>query len=150
MAPYRGGIGKTPTAVDRVLRTAQAVETLKSLSTGGLTEQASNIARGTSEKRRTCGIFGTCLDAARHRGSRVLLQTRRPARPHLLGGRKETTGDARACQTTGPAELCLSDVVRPLTTPQTVIAALDAAIHRSSQGFFLDGLPGHALRAARQ
>ena len=35
-----------PTAVDR-----------NSVSTGGRAEQASNTARGTLEKRRTCGIF---------------------------------------------------------------------------------------------
>ena len=45
------------------------VRVLKSQTTGGLTEQASNTARGTLEERRTCGIYQSgCLGFARERG----------------------------------------------------------------------------------
>jgi hypothetical protein len=87
----------TPTAVDkRWSPEPQRGRRLKGQSTGGHTEQASNTARGTSERRRTCGSTTTrtaasaeiavllrCREMPRPVGP---FDSRRPARPRTFPG----------------------------------------------------------------
>jgi hypothetical protein len=79
------------TAVGRPRSTPEAEGVLKTQPTGGRAEQASNTARGTSERRRTCGYNNTDggparppsrLEAATLRGPWV---RRTPGVPRALG-----------------------------------------------------------------
>ena len=84
------GAHRGPRAVVKTLRKRRARGVLKSQTTGGPTEQASNTARGTLEERRTCGTeirTPRCGDASRSRGS-----SRTPASRATLTSREAQTG----------------------------------------------------------
>src|SRR6185437_6803684 len=108
------------TAVDR-----------KPQTTGGAAEQTSNTARGTLERRRTCGSppyrdtgpgRGRCLLRYREISEPVgPSDPRRPAPPRTYrGGFGRNNPDAN--RAAGTAEACLHH-------PTRVIAGLDPAIH---------------------
>ena len=88
----RGQAPSRPIAVGRPRQTATAEGDLKTPPTGGRAEQASNTARGTLERRRTCGSTKTGrrprprspfrFGAATHRGPWV---RRTPGVPRALG-----------------------------------------------------------------
>ena len=71
-ASYCVRIGQVPQRWIGLRQEREAREALKSLSTGGHTEQASNTARGTPDDRRTCGAAGlrsaAGLGVARYQG----------------------------------------------------------------------------------
>ena len=69
-ASYCVRIGQVPQRWIGLRQEREAREALKSLSTGGHTEQASNTARGTPDDRRTCGAAGLRSAARAERPNR--------------------------------------------------------------------------------
>ncbi len=100
-ASYSVRTGQVPQRWIGLRQERNAREALKSLSTGGPTEQASNTARGTPDDRRTCGSKpsrqASVSRGAEVRGSNVTPAFRAPSfiwrRP---GTRKRSGGPAPA------------------------------------------------------
>ena len=126
-ASYCVRIGQVPQRWIGLRQERQAREALKSLSTGGHTEQASNTARGTPDDRRTCGanLLGKLLVSrdAEARGSIVTPAFRAPS--FLFKGESGTTDDGQpGARSKNPGGAALATIVMPAKAGIQFVAPL--------------------------